>query len=260
LYDEVGGGVLPMIVFNESLDRDEEASKALSQGLTKVGKYRKVSVGDSWNPRCMDTNGCKLDECKNTLSCRSETPNTLELFVMSQCPYGVMALDAMKEVLANLDKKLNLRVHYIANGDAQKGFQALHGQPEVDENIRGLCAAKYYAKDRKYMDYIWCRNPNIQSSDWKSCTGSNGIAAQKISACAEGKEGPQLHEEDIKVANSLSIGGSPTWIVNGRHKFSGVDAETIRRNVCQHNPALKGCDKKLSETKGQVPEGAGCGK
>jgi len=108
------------------------------------------------------------------------------------------------------------------------------------------------------MDYIWCRNKDIRSSEWQSCTGSNGIATAKIKSCFEG-EGKKLHEEDIKIANSLGIGASPTWLVNGRYKFSGIDAETIRKNVCEHNPGLKGCENKLSAAgPGASPQG-GCG-
>ena len=34
-----------------------------------------------------------------SLLCREEKKNALDVFVMSQCPYGVLGLDAMKEVL-----------------------------------------------------------------------------------------------------------------------------------------------------------------
>jgi len=258
LHKEIGGGSLPLLVFDDSLDGDAEANEAIGPGTQRKGKHRVLNVGGTWNPVCADPNGCSQAECKNTMSCRPESKNTLEVFVMSQCPYGVLALNAMEEVLKNFGKGLHFKVHYIANGTAESGFQALHGQPEVDENIRELCAIKHYGASNKYMDYIWCRNKDIRSSEWQSCTGSNGIATAKIKSCFEG-EGKKLHEEDIKIANSLGIGASPTWLVNGRYKFSGIDAETIRKNVCEHNPGLKGCENKLSAAgPGASPQG-GCG-
>ncbi len=27
---------------------------------------------------------------------------------------------------------------------------------------------------------------------------------------------------------------------------TGIDAETVKKNLCEHNPGLKGCDKTLS--------------
>ena len=41
------------------------------------------------------------------------------------------------------------------------------------------------------------------------------------------------------------IGDVLFTIVNLARK-QGIDAETIKTNLCQHNPGLKGCDKKLS--------------
>ena len=107
------------------------------------------------------------------------------------------------------------------------------------------------------MDYISCRNKNIRGTDWESCTGKNGIDTKVMKKCFEGDEGKKLHEEDIKIANGLGIGASPTWIANGKHKFSGIDAETIRRNICQHNKDLKGCENKLSGN--AAPVQGGCG-
>ncbi len=258
LHEEVGGGNLPMLLFDDTLDADKEASEAIGAGTQRKGKYRTLNVGGMWNPICADPNGCSHADCKATLSCRPEAKNTLEVFVMSQCPYGVMALNAMEEVLKNFGAGLKFKVHYIANGTAEAGFQALHGQPEVDENIRGLCAIKHYGASNKYMDYIWCRNKDIRSEAWESCTGSNGIAQAKIKSCFEG-EGKKLHENDIKIATALGIGASPTWLVNGRHKFSGIDAETIRKNVCEHNPGLKGCENTLSGGNPGANAHAGCG-
>lgn len=260
LFDKVQGKRLPLVVIDQSIDGDPEALGELRRGLrpTKDPAYRMINFGSNWDPVCMSEGGCALDQCKNTMACRPEKPGKLELFVMSQCPYGVKALDSMAEVLKNFDNKLDFEVHFIADGTAKDGFRALHGQPEVNENIRELCAIKHYGAEYKFMDYILCRNKNIRSTNWESCTGQNGIDTAVIKACFEGEEGKLLHEEDIKIADALNIGGSPSWIVNGKHKFSGLDAETIRREVCKHNPALKGCENTLSKSAGAPVQG-GCG-
>jgi hypothetical protein len=251
LFDAIQPAKLPAVIFDKSLDGDQDASQNLANALEARGDHKIASIG-KWNPRCADDKGCELDECKSTLACKKEEPNKLEVFVMSQCPFGVKGLDAMKEVLANFDKagtKIDFQVHYIGNGTASEGFKALHGQPEVDENIRHLCAINHYAKDRKYLDYIFCRNKDYKSNAWEPCTGSNGIDTAVIKKCFEGKEGKELLEKSFAFSNSLDIGGSPTWIANGKFKFSGIDAETIKTNFCAHNK-VKGCENKLS---GQAP-------
>lgn len=259
LFTEVNGTNLPLVLFDATLDGDKEAAGMFGRHLKPMGNYRSLEVGAAWSPVCMNEGGCELEQCKNTLACRKDAPNKLEVFVMSQCPYGVRALNAMEEVLKNFDKKLDFEVHFIANGTAKDGFNALHGQPEVDENIRELCAIKLHGKNHKYMDYVLCRNKDIRSDKWETCTGgATGIDTKKMQKCIE-SEGKQLLENDIKVANGLGIGASPTWLANGKYKFSGIDADTIKRNLCQYNKDLKGCDNTLSGPAQGAPVQGGCG-
>jgi predicted DsbA family dithiol-disulfide isomerase len=229
------------------------------------GNYKVVPMGGSWNPVCADEGGCDKDECKNTLQCRKETENTLEVFVMSNCPFGVKGLDAMQEVLKNFDNKIDFTVHYIGAGDPAKGLSSMHGQGEVDEDIREICAMKKYSKSYKFMDYVWCRNKNIKDTAWESCaTEKSGIDAKAIKKCSEGDDGKKLLEASFKYSSDLGMGASPTWLVNGKYKFSGVDPETIKTNFCAHNK-IKGCENKLSGPPpapaggGPAPQPGGCG-
>lgn len=196
---------------------------------------------------------CQDPDCKGKVICRKEIPRRLEVFTMSQCPYGTKALDSMGEVLDAFHRKIDFRIHYIASAQGD-GFKALHGQPEVDENIRELCAIKHYPKDYKYLEYIWCRNQNVKDSNWRACTGKNGIREEVIYKCSTGEEGKQLLREDIKMARELGIGASPTWLANNRFEFHAIPPEAIKQNFCKHNQGLKGCEKKLS-SKSTAPHG-----
>jgi len=249
LYDGMKGTLLPAVVLDKTLDDDDAAKAAFERGglLKQIGDQRVLSVGD-WSPACADDKGCELEACKKKLFCRPEVPKKLEVFVMSQCPYGVIGLDAMREVLDNFkkhDEVIDFAVHYIGKGGAGS-LESMHGQPEVDEDIRGVCAIKHHGKDLKFMDYVWCRNKNIKDANWQPCTGGNtGIDTQKMTKCFEGTEGKELLARSFEVSAGLGFGGSPTWLANGKHQFSGVDAETIKTNFCAHNK-LKGCDVQLS--------------
>ena len=181
LYDDVKAQNLPLILFDSSLDADKEAAGMFARNLKPMGAYKNLDIGAAWNPVCMSEGGCSLDACKNTMACRKEIPNKLEVFVMSQCPFGVKALNAMEEVIKNFGSNIDFQVNMIATGTAKDGFKALHGQHEVDENIRELCAIKHHPKNHKYMDYILCRNKEIKSTDWEKCA-VNGIV-KKMKAC-----------------------------------------------------------------------------
>lgn len=275
LYDAIKPANLPAVVFDATLDADADAKGAFARGIQQKGDYKFMATG-AWNPSCADTDGCNLEECKQTLQCRAEVPNKLELFVMSECPYGVKGFDAMQEVLSNFKKAdpktaIDFQVHFIGDYDDKKGLTAMHGQTEVDENIRELCAIKHYPKDFKYMDYIWCRNKvimdkkNPDRTAWEKCTGGEtGIDTAVIQKCFDG-EGKDLLKASYAVSKAAGIGSSPTWLANGKFKFSGIDAETIKTKLCEKNK-LAGCENKLSgppprpQQGGAAPAAApGCG-
>jgi predicted DsbA family dithiol-disulfide isomerase len=203
---------------------------------------------------------CADPQCKDQMVCRKDMPKKLDVFVMSQCPYGVQALNSMKEVLDTFKGNVDFSVHYIAGYDQATGkFNSLHGQGEVDEDKRELCAMKYYPDNYKYMDYILCRNKDIKSTDWQKCATDNGMDAAKLKTCSEGDEGNNLLMGDLKIAESLEIGGSPTWLANNKYQFSGITADSIKTGYCLHNSGLAGCEKTLSADSGGVAAGGGCG-
>ncbi len=260
--------LLPAILFDETIDKDKDGAAHMARWLVPAGKYKSLRVPAEFDPTAeicdnkIDDTGngkvdCDDDTCKENLLCREEKLAHLDVFVMSQCPYGVMGLDAMKEVLEAFKNEMTFNVHYIAD-ETENGFNALHGQPEVDENIRQLCAIKHYPKDYKFMDYIWCRNKDIRNADWKPCA-KDGIDPKVIEKCSTSDEGKKLLSEDIKVAKSLKIGGSPTWLVNNRTTFNGVAAADIQKNFCEKNTALEGCKKEMAAAPASAPQGS-CGK
>ncbi len=266
LFDSIKGDKgmnLPAALFDSTLDADKEASQQISRMLQERGSYKVFARGE-WNPACHDDGGCKLDECKDTVACRPEEPGKLEVFVMSQCPFGVKGLNAMQEVLQNFQKnkaKVDFQIHFIGNGNAKDGLQSMHGQGEVDEDIREACAIEHFGKDAKYMDYIWCRNKNIRDTAWESCaTKENGIDAAAIKKCFEGEQGKALLEKSFDFSSKAGMGASPTWLANGKYKFSGIDPETIKSEFCKHNK-LPGCEATLSGPPPQQQGAAapGCG-
>ncbi len=264
-FEREGLKYLPAYLFDESVKSHPAYSKiARFLHPTPKGALKALRFPAEFDPKAEicdngkdDTgNGlvdCKDPGCKKKVICRKEIPRRLEVFVMSQCPYGTKALDSMGEVLDAFQRKIDFRVHYIA-GAKGDGFKSLHGQPEVDENIRELCAIKHYPKNYKYMDYIWCRDKNIKDKNWRACTRKNGIRETVIEKCSAGEEGKTLLREDIKLAKELGFGASPTWLANNRFEFHAIPPETIKQNFCKHNQGLKGCEKKLS-TKSTTPDG-----
>ncbi|MFH0977722.1 MAG: DsbA family protein [Candidatus Woesearchaeota archaeon] len=268
LYGDLKLQLLPAILFDSTVQKGEGYATVQSY-LETVGDYQNLRIGSSFDPKAEicdngiddDGNGqidCKDTGCKGNMLCRANAPKKLDLFVMSQCPYGLQAMDAMKEVLTAFKGNMDFSLHYIADLQADGTFSSLHGQGEVDEDLREVCAIKYYPKDYKYMDYIWCRNKDIKNVDWQSCATSAGMSPSQIKTCAEGAEGKTLLTENLKLTNELQIGASPTWMANNKVQFSGIDAETVKTNYCQANPGLAGCEQTLTGTSATAAAG-NCG-
>jgi len=266
LYEEEGITYLPVILFGLEIEK-ADGYQRLQRFLkpSNTGKWRVFSARAQHDPKAeicdnkIDDTGngktdCEDETCGNKLICREEAAGKVELFVMSQCPFGVKALNAMDEVLTAFGKEIQFELHFI--GDEDKGKPtSMHGQAEVDENIRELCAFKKYPEN--FMTYIMCRNKNIRDTNWQACAGGDtGIDAKVIEDCFAG-EGSAMLLEDMKVAKGLGLSASPSWVANGRHKFSGIDAATVGKNICRHNPTLEGC-KKVGELSAR-PAGKGGG-
>ncbi len=271
LYQQIkaqGITMLPAFLFDPVVAEDPGYAQ-IQRFVKDAGPYKALQIGAKFDPTAEicdnqqddDGNGqadCDDPGCKQQIVCRPAIEKSLQLFVMSQCPFGVKAENAMREVLeAFKDDGLKFEIHFIADETAPGEFKALHGPSEVAENIRQLCAMKYYPKNYKFMDYIWCRNENIRDENWQECAKKAGMDVAKIEKCATGDEGKKLHSEDIQIAKKLGFSASPTWLANNKFKFSGLAPAQIQQNICAYNKDLKGCSKTLtSDVKG--PQG-GCG-
>ena len=180
-----------------------------------------------------------------------------ELFVMSQCPYGVQAEDLMPEVINAFGADLDFRLQFIANDNGDGTFRSLHGQPEVDEDLRQVCAIKHYPAN--YMDYIICLNKNYRNAGtiWKSCAEEAGLDINTISTCYQGTEGAELLSNNIEKAIELGVGGSPTIYIDDSRYNGPRNAAGFQQVICSVNPDLSGCSVQLSGTAGAAVQG-GC--
>ncbi|MDQ7774040.1 MAG: hypothetical protein RDU13_11035 [Elusimicrobiales bacterium] len=160
---------------------------------------------------------------------RPEKPDTLEVFVMSQCPYGVAAEDALldAEKKGLLPPGLKLEVHFI--GDAKNvgnstatasgwEFSSLHGEPEWRENARQLFIARRFPD--KFRAYLHERNTDVKSPDWRKAAAAAGLDAQAVEAGSA--EGEAMLAENFAATTALGISSSPSFILNGREFIMGL--------------------------------------
>jgi protein-disulfide isomerase len=259
MYDDlvaagVGFKTLPSVLLAKDVEKDSDGFGSLKQYTRPVGDYYELRLGGSWDPTAeicdngSDDDGdgqvdCADDGCQASMNCRPLKAKTLDLFVMSQCPYGAKALIALDEVVEHFGKELALDVHFIG-GDQGGKLTSLHGQTEVDEDVRERCAIEHYAKNNKYVKYLACRSKDYRNADWQSCANEAGLDTGVIQRCFDG-EGKKLVAESFALSDSLKIGASPTFLANNRRQFNAITAPDIQRQICTDNPDMAGCKEQI---------------
>jgi glutaredoxin len=175
-----------------------------------------------------------LEELLTARTARMGKP-TLELFVMSYCPYGVQAEEKLFPIVREFGDKIDFKLQFIADEKEEPSaqdvtpFKSLHGYPEVAENIRQLLIAQEYPD--QYLDYILCRGKKLNKS-WEACAQKLGIDVAKIQALFDAPESEQLFRENIKRAAELGVRASPTILVDG-HKFQTTQLLRASGTPCQ---------------------------
>lgn len=184
-----------------------------SPGFAEVVKLHTKDVDHSREPR-------NLEELLESRTKRMGKP-TLELFVMSYCPFGIEAEESIIPIVKKFKDKIDFKLRFIAeekdtvSSQDITPFISLHGYPEVAENIRQLLIAQEYPD--KYLDYILCRGKKLNKS-WEDCAKKFGIDVENIQRLFDTPEAEQLFRENIKRSAELGIKASPTILIDG-HQF-----------------------------------------
>src|SRR4030095_8265055 len=84
----------------------------------------------------------------------------VDLFVMSQCPYGVQAEAAFKDVVAKFGADVDLHVEFIGQTTPTGDLSSMHGANEVKGDQLQAGAQKY--APAKWFDFILCQNKNAK--------------------------------------------------------------------------------------------------
>ncbi len=271
---ENGIEFLPAIIF--STKEIEDPDGAITKFLAPMDSWEyKLKVWSSFDPfaeicdNWIDDDGnskvdCEDEGCLWSLLCREETKNTLDLFVMWYCPYWELAMKALSDLEEKFWEDYKLDIHYIANktgtGYSEDDFQSLHWVTEVQEDIRQLCIKeKYWIKELvKYSAIRYGKADNYWrvSETPKESVEKAWLDFDKISSCTTSGEWAKLLEEDIKIAESLMIGASPTWLANNKYQFWWIYAADIQEKFCNYNEDLSWCetDIEATDTTGSAPQ------
>jgi len=257
--------LLPTVLLNkDEAAKDTEGTAALQRYMHPIGEYQELMVGAKFDPTAeicdnsIDDDGdgladCADDGCKEAMACREAKPKTLDLFVMSHCPYGAKAMIAANDLVDHFGDDITLNVHFIGNVQGDN-LASMHGPSEVDDDIREACAIAHYGEKHQFMDFLACRSKNLRDADWKPCAKEAGLDEKVMQDCIDG-EGKDLVKKSFALAQSLNIGASPTFLSNNKREVNAIDAATLQKQYCTDNPDVEGCKTQLKVSSAE-PAGA----
>lgn len=168
---------------------------------------------------------------------------TVDLFVMSYCPYGLQMEKGILPAIEALGNKIKFNLKFVS--------YTLHGPKEVTENVNQYCVQKTQpAKLDNYLKCFW--KDSTGTSD--ACMKSIGINTAQIASCVADTNkqfNPTEKAFDINKDENVKFGvqGSPTLVINGTTVSSGRDSASVLKAICTgfaNQP--KECSTKLSST------------
>ncbi|OGG07246.1 hypothetical protein A2872_03375 [Candidatus Gottesmanbacteria bacterium RIFCSPHIGHO2_01_FULL_42_12] len=191
---------------------------------------------------------------------KTDKPN-VELFVMSYCPFGLQTQKAMVSAVELLGNKINFQPRWVS--------YAMHGQKEVEENLRQFCIAK--EQPEKYLSYLRCF---VTANDTADCQNKAGLDMAKLNTCFTGSDNQfgimkAFNDKaswisgqypkfaiDEPLNTKYSVRGSPTLVINGVTVNAARSANELKSLICSafKNPPGE-CQKNL--TTSQEAPGAG---
>ena len=278
---------LPAVLFDDTVT-DGDGYSAIQRYLEPAGKYQNLRIGSEFDPSgeiCdnkIDDNkdgktDCDDSSCSGQFVCMAKLDKpTVELFVMSHCPYGTQIEKGMLPVVELLGSKIDFTVKFVD--------YAMHGEKEIQEEMNQYCIETQF--NNKYLAYLKCF---LKEGNTDSCVTEAGIDKAALDTCiastdTQYKITANFNDKstwsgsfppfDIYKADNEKYGvqGSPTLVINGVTSESGRSPSSLLSAVCtgfKDKPSE--CSSTLSsenpspgfgfETTGAATQatGAGCG-
>ena len=191
---------------------------------------------------------------------KSEKP-TVDLFVMSHCPYGTQAEKGIIPAIEALGDTVNFNLRFV--------YYIMHPSAgEVEEQTRQYCIQK--EQEAKLLPYLKCfLGKTGTAADSEACLTEVKIDKTKLNSCitkadkefkiSENKNDQSkwlsgrypLFNIDKQLNELYDIGGSPTLVVNGVTVNSARDPASYLDSICKafsDGKVPEACGTKLSTT------------
>ncbi len=154
-------------------------------------------------------------------SCKANDGPTMDVFIMSYCPFGLQILKGLIPVWKEFKDSANINVRFVS--------YIMHGDKEAKENARMACIREESCD--KYISYLECF---VDTGNADECISKLGIDKAKIDECIATRAEKYL-AYDAELNKRYGVQGSPTVVINGKQvELYPRSAANIASKLCEY--------------------------
>jgi FKBP-type peptidyl-prolyl cis-trans isomerase 2 len=167
----------------------------------------------------------KIEKVKTTGSAIKNIPGapTMQVFIMSHCPYGTQIVKGLLPVWKAFMNKANIELRFVS--------YTMHGAQEDLDNNRIMCIRE--EQSSKLIDYLDCYvHADGTESGAQGCISSVGIDKTKLDSCVA-NNAATYYAVDKELNTQYNVQGSPTVILDGKEaSIYPRDPQSIANALC----------------------------
>jgi len=148
---------------------------------------------------------------------------TMQVFIMSHCPYGTQMVKGVLPVWRAFLNKANIEIRFVS--------YTMHGAQEDLDNSRIICIRE--EQSAKLIDYLDCFvHADGTEAGAQSCIVQVGIDKTNLDACVASRAAG-YYDADKALNTQYSVQGSPTVIIDGTEaSVYPRDPTTVAKALC----------------------------
>jgi 2-hydroxychromene-2-carboxylate isomerase len=216
----------------------------MQSAFKKVGSYYVLRDEASGASYLLDSKK-RAEMEKLTGVTKGDNKPQIDFYVMSYCPYGNIAEEAIEPVYQLLGNKAEFNPHYVIYSNYQGGgpnfcldeddlYCSMHGVQELNQGLRELCVDKYMGT-KAYFEFVLEMNKACNSNNadtcWEAVAKKLNLDTSKIKDC-EKNEWKTILAEELKLNKALGVSGSPTVFVEGAAYAGGRSPADYAQSLC----------------------------
>ncbi len=149
-------------------------------------------------------------------------PVTIIEFSDFHCPYCSKAQEALSQVVARYGERVKLVYRHLP-------IDQLH--PQARRAAEAAACANDQNKFWAYHDLLYTAGADASPSKLKAMAQTAGLDIQAFDQCMSSGKHQQTVQKDVEEASRLGIGGTPSFIINGRWLSGSQPLEAFVRVI-----------------------------